>query len=166
MTLEEFEAIYYGKRVDFNGQDVGQCVDLVQLYNRDVVKAPRLVGNAKDLANNTQPAFYDYIKNTLFYIPPKGSIAVWNDKVGGGYGHTAIVISANVITFVALGQNWPIGSGVHRETHNYKHIDGFLVPKKQPLFLDGVGAAEAIEEYQKRARTVIQNAINTLNTLM
>lgn len=130
MLLDDFIATNLGKKVELYGEPRYQCVDLVEQYNRDVIGAPRLYGNAADFARNPQPNFYTYIKNTLMYIPPRGAIAVWNRNVGNGNGHTAIVLEANLMKFKSLDQNWPQGDPVLVVDHDYKNVDGFLVPKR------------------------------------
>jgi surface antigen len=117
--------------VEFDGVYEYQCVDLVQIYNKEVINAPSLKGNAKDYAVNTQPNFYEYKINYLWYIPPRGSIAIWNDKAGGGFGHVSIVLSANLMKFTSLDQNWPTGAVVSEIEHNYINVMGFLVPRDQ-----------------------------------
>lgn len=128
MTFDEFITKYDGKLVDFDGSYPNQCVDLVEFYNRDVIGAPRLGGNAAELARNPQADFYDKKVNTPFYIPPRGAIAVWNRNVGNGNGHTAIVLEASLLTFRSFDQNWPTGAPCTGVNHNYNNVDCFLVP--------------------------------------
>ena len=129
MTLEEFIKKYKGRAAEFEGIYPNQCMDLIEFYNRDVIGAPRLGGNAKDLISNPRPNFYEYKYNYPWYIPPRGSIAVWNGNVGKGFGHTAIVLEANLLAFKSLDQNWPVGAIVTETDHNYFNVQGFLVPR-------------------------------------
>lgn len=165
MTLSEFRAAWNGK---FNNLDQAlgpQCVDLVEQYNKDVIGAPRIGGNAVDLSKNASPDFYEYAVNTLTYIPPAGAIALWNNKVGEGNGHCSIVLAANIITFKSFDQNWPKGSAVHEQMHSYINVDGFLVPKIKKSPENPVVASEELEAYKMRVRNVIQSAENVLDTL-
>ena len=129
MTLEEFVKKYEGEKVEFDGKYDFQCVDLVQFYNRDVVGGPTFSGNAKDYARNQHPGTYKLHTNSPFYIPPRGSIAIWNKRAGGGFGHNAIVLSASLMRFTSLDQNWPIGAPVTQIRHSYRHVCCFLIPR-------------------------------------
>lgn len=131
MTLEEFVKQYTGRKVEFDGKYDFQCVDLIKFYNKDVVHGPLLSGNAKDYARNQHPMTYSWKKNSPFFIPPRGSIAVWDKNTGAGFGHVAIVLSAWLMSFKSLDQNWPEGEGVIEVKHNYKNVVGFLVPRNQ-----------------------------------
>ena len=129
MTLDEFVKKYEGKKIEFDGMYDYQCVDLVQQYNKDVVGAPPMSGNGKDYDRNPRPTHYAYHKNTLWYIPPRGAIAVWSENVGDGFGHVAIVLDASLMSFTSLDQNWPFGGEVQQVKHNYRNVLSFLVPR-------------------------------------
>lgn len=133
MTLDEFVKQYTGRQVEFDGKYDFQCVDLIQFYNRDVIKGPKLSGNAKDYARNQFPMVYKFHKNDPWYIPKRGSIAVWNEKVGGGFGHVAIVLKPWLMSFTSLDQNWPKGTAVAEVKHNYKNVVGFLIPRSKDI---------------------------------
>ena len=75
------------------------------------------------------------VPNTPDLIPQKGWIAVWNEKVGNGYGHIGSVISADVNNFISLDQNWNVKSA-QRVTHNYNNVYGFLAPLKEDNMSD------------------------------
>ncbi len=129
MTVDEFVAQSKDKAVDWDGYYSYQCQDLVERYNELVVNAPRLGGNAKDLINNPQPNYYEYKTNYPWYVPPKGAIAIWNAKVGGGFGHSAIVLTADVMRFTSLDQNWNNIKEAKVVSHTYSNVAGFLVPR-------------------------------------
>lgn len=129
ISLQEFAINNINKQLDFDGQLGYQCMDLVEFYNKEVIGAPRLGGNAKDLINNPLSDYYTYQTNTPLYIPPAGAIAIWNSMLGKGYGHTAIIMKANLLSFVSLDQNWPEGAPVKQIGHNYTNVVGFLVPR-------------------------------------
>jgi mannosyl-glycoprotein endo-beta-N-acetylglucosaminidase len=129
MTLDEFVKTYKGKRPDYDGVYGAQCVDLIKLYATKVVGSPALKGNAVDLARNPYPADYGYQWNSPFYIPQPGAIAIWNEKVGEGYGHAAVILEAHLMWFRSLDLNWPKGSAVQEVRHSYKNVKGFLLPK-------------------------------------
>ena len=129
MTLTKFIDSWLNNRCDYDNAYGAQCMDLIEEYNHSVIGAPRLYGNAVDLQRNPRPDYYVWHYNPLWYIPLRGSIAVWNKNVGGGYGHVAIVLDSNIMTFTSLDQNWPTGSLVHIQKHDYRNVAGFLVPK-------------------------------------
>ena len=135
ITLEEFVAKYEGEKVEFDGKYDYQCVDLVQQYNKDVIGAPPMSGNGKDYDRNPRPTHYAYHKNTLWYIPPRGAVAVWNGNVGGGFGHVSVVLEASLMRFTSLDQNWPIGGEVQKVKHNYTNVLSFLVPRGEDIAL-------------------------------
>jgi CHAP domain len=131
MTLDEFVKKWEGQPCDFDGKLGLQCMDLVEQYNKDVIGAPRIYGNANDLKNNASTKFYQYFPNSLTYIPPVGAIACWTNTNGGTVQHGSIVLSANILSFISLDENWPAGSRVHKQLHNYlkPKVAGFLVPR-------------------------------------
>lgn len=129
MTLDDFVIKFTGKRPDYDNAYGAQCVDLIKLYTTIVIGSTALKGNAVDLAKNPQPADYEYKWNAPFYIPPAGAIAIWNENVGEGYGHAAIVLKSSLMKFTSLDLNWPKGAVVQQITHNYKDVKGFLIPK-------------------------------------
>ena len=133
MNLKTFVAKHKGEKVEFDGKYDFQCVDLVQFYQRDVLGGPRFSGNAKDYARNQHPSHFILRKNTPWYIPPRGAIAVWTSKVGGGFGHNAIVLASSLMRFTSLDQNWPTGAPVTEVTHSYRHVCCFLVPRKKDI---------------------------------
>lgn len=149
ITLDDLKNKYLGKPVDPNNNGDIQCVDLVEAYNAEVIGAPKLGGNAKDLVKNTQPSYYEYVKNTLMYIPPTGAIVIWNERVGGGYGHTGIVLTAGLMTFTSLEQNWLLHKYVEIVNHGYTNVAGFLVPRNSVTTLK---YNQLVDELQTLAR--------------
>ena len=150
MTLKTFVQKYSGEKVEFDGKYDFQCVDLVQFYQRDVLRGPTFSGNAKDYARNQHPGHFTLHKNTPWYIPPRGSIAIWTEKVGGGFGHNAIVLSASLMRFTSLDQNWPTGAPVTQVRHSYRHVCCFLVPRK-------TDALSQYNDFREQINTVLNN---------
>ena len=130
MDLNKFKDVYLGQSVDHDGVNGAQCVDLIKMYAVQVVGSPIPTGDAHTYNRNQYPEYYEYHKNTPLYIPPKGAIAVWNKNVGYGYGHAAIVLSAGLMSFMSLDQNWRKNTTVQEVHHIYTNVDCFLVPKK------------------------------------
>ncbi len=129
MTTQEFLNQYLGQGVDFDGYYGDQCVDEVQFYNRDVIGAPSLTGNAADIWNTYPQDFYDRIDNAPDNFPQFGDIVIWSGNLNGGPGHIAIAIAGNVNTFLSLDQNWVKGDPCKGVNHDYGNVLGFLRPK-------------------------------------
>lgn len=129
INLDEFVNMSKDKAIDWDGYYSYQCMDLVESYNERVMAAPPFRCNAKELANNPQPAYYEYKINYPWYVPPKGAIAVWSAQVGGGYGHAGIVLTATLMKFTSLDQNWDNIKEAKEVNHTYGNVLGFLVPR-------------------------------------
>lgn len=129
MTLNEFVAAYNGRAVDFDGAYGCQCVDLAQFYNRDVVGNPsRFTGNAKDIINQPGSKYREILNSPTNY-PKPGSVIVFGSSWGGGYGHVAIVLTADPYKFTAINQNNPYGTASHVTSFpNYSGVVGWLEP--------------------------------------
>lgn len=128
MTLDEFISKWIGKKIENDGKYPYQCVDLTKQYSQDVIGTPPLMGNAKEYATNPLPKYYQYHDNPLWYIPPRGAIAIWGADEGGGDGHVGVVTSANIMNFESFDQNWPPGAPATIVKHTYRHVIGFLIP--------------------------------------
>lgn len=118
MTFQEFLEKYNGKFVEVAGSPgaENQCVDLANAYIRDVLGLPIIEWtNAIDFPSKAGDA-YEYIKNTPTGIPKEGDLVIWG---GNKYGHIAIFIEGNADTFRSFDQNFPTGSNVHVQNHNY-----------------------------------------------
>lgn len=129
MTIQEFFDKYNNKGIDFDGFYGNQCMDLAEQYNNEIVKAPRLTGNASDVWDHFPNDYYDKIVNTPTNTPQLGDIIIWNRNVGGGFGHIAICENATLENFMSFDQNWPEGSNCHFQPHVYDNVLGWLHPK-------------------------------------
>lgn len=124
--VDAFVAKFQGKKWDWDGYYGAQCTDLVEFYNRDVVGAPPIGGNGKDMYARASPAYYDKLPPSA--APRKGDIAVWNgNKPGsGGNGHVAIVLDSNLRTFAQSGDT----TVARQFQENTNYLTGYLRPKK------------------------------------
>lgn len=138
MTLGAWYTINKGQSLSYNGkaEDVGQCVQAVALYVRDVLQLPVMRRNAADwwyLFN--LPGSFDRIANTANATPQVGDIIVWDKTLpgSGGYGHVAICWEPRpgTGTFVSADSNWG-GKTLKLVTHNYSYVIGWLRPKLAP----------------------------------
>lgn len=123
-----------GKGWDFDKAFGWQCFDLSNMQ-WNYLTGGKLYGYyAKDIPfeNNFNGLAIVY-KNTPSFLPEVGDIFVMDGKYGGGAGHTGIVWSANLNTFVGLEQNWYGGGRYKTEvaqlvTHTYDMNMYFIRP--------------------------------------
>lgn len=104
----------------------GQCVGLVEVWC-DTNGTPHIAGNAKDLLDNADLKAYKLIHNNPQNYPPPGAIVCWDGSWGAGYGHTAVVLFANVSWLVVFEANNPDGHAPVVATHGYAGVQGWLV---------------------------------------
>lgn len=129
MNYEGFKQKYNGIQIDYDGYYGFQCMDLANQYNKEVVGAPRLSGDAKDVWNTYPKSNYDRISNTPTGVPVKGDMLIWGPMPGNPYGHIAVFDNGNVNTFQSFDQNWPVNSYCHLQGHSYDYLLGWLRPK-------------------------------------
>lgn len=126
VDLAGFISKYLGKVTTGDTlQNAGQCVGLIEMW-LDANGKPHIWGNADQLLANADPRIYKRTMNIPTNSPPPGAIVCWNDTWGGGAGHTAIVVAANVMALVVFEQNDPEGSPPVVATHSYSGIVGWL----------------------------------------
>jgi hypothetical protein len=129
-AINAFLADHDGVCVDFDGVYGDQCMDLAEYYNRDVVGAPQIGGDAADAWYYYSDAFYFQIPNGPDNIPHFGDLIVWDTDVGDGAGHIAICVEADETGFTSFDQNWPSDSCCHYQYHDsYDAVLGWLRPK-------------------------------------
>src|SRR6266702_234069 len=128
MTLQEFFDKNNGQPLDFDGYYGDQCVDEVQFYNRDVINALALIGNAIDIWTTYPKDFYEQIANTPDNFTNPGDIIIWGTDIGK-FGHIAVVKSADANSFTSLDQNWNGHQYCEFVIHNYTSVLGWLRPK-------------------------------------
>uniref|UniRef100_A0A7C5URM9 CHAP domain-containing protein n=1 Tax=candidate division CPR3 bacterium TaxID=2268181 RepID=A0A7C5URM9_UNCC3 len=122
-------------------ENKGQCVGLVCVWV-DELSLDHIWGNAKDLWKNYNPNQFDFVLNTADAYPIAGDVVVWNEKMGGGYGHTAIATGVHHTEgkatdwFEAFSQNDPTGSPCILKKYSYNNVIGFIRPKKELAKLD------------------------------
>lgn len=135
MTFDQFISKYSGKKLDWDKAYQGQCVDLFRFYVHEVLDLPqpRGVVGAADFWTNyeSDPILknnFTQIKNTPDFIPQKGDVMIWNKKAGGGFGHIAVVIEADINSFTSFDQNWRALNVSEPTKHDYKNVYGVLRP--------------------------------------
>lgn len=129
MNLDEFIKKYQGKKVWHSG--ASQCVALARQYVNDILKFPQwaTVGSAYQILDIASIKYYTKIRNTLSGVPKKGDIIIWQ-KSYGGYGHIAIVVSADINGVLSFDQNHTGNlDPCQLVNHNYNLVLGWLRPK-------------------------------------
>src|SRR5258708_4952118 len=119
MTLFAFIKQYFDQSQTGNtSENKGQCVGLVSVW-MDSLDIAHEFGNAKDLLNNADTTIFDVIYNTPISFPLAGDIMVWGSDWGEGFGHTGVIIAADVNIFCTFEQNNPSGHTPQLITHTY-----------------------------------------------
>jgi CHAP domain len=147
MTLQQFIDKYNGGNSDFDFAYGSQCLDLARFYVQEVwginscVAFPQNpnIGGAKhcftDYPNSLICGNTDVQRtyNSPTNYPNAGDVIIWNENMGGGYGHIAIVTEANPINFTVLEQNVGNGDGEGQDDatkiskyQDYRNVLGWL----------------------------------------
>ncbi len=127
MNLDQFIAKYTGKKLDWDNQYSGQCVDLYRFYLKEVLnttQTPPVVG-ASEIFDTAGDRF-ERIVNTPDGVPKKGDIVIWNKKAGGGFGHVGVFIEGNSSRFKSFDQNWRALNVCEPTEHTYTNVRGWL----------------------------------------
>jgi hypothetical protein len=131
-VVDRFYARTNGQRINSCGGILGQCVAGSQSYTNvelGIGGCPAFpVAAAKDMFGTRTDAF-NWVRNTPDGIPPRGAIVVFDGRTGMGYGHTGVVVTANLNTLNVYQQNDPLSSGMHVKEYNYNCVIGWGIPK-------------------------------------
>lgn len=132
-AVDQLVAQRNGEIVNIDGADKGQCTAIPHAFEV-MLGLPLVYGNAIDTYNNAPVSLYNKELNTPTNFPKPGAIWVGepnNPVLGTGpYGHTGVVVSADVNTFTSLEQNDAGAVAAHLVTRNYEGIKGWFRPKK------------------------------------
>jgi hypothetical protein len=125
-----------GKALDYDGVYGAQCTDFFNYYynyitGRSPYRDGYAVQGAKDIWGVTTTLFTKVSNNMSDpnQLPPQGAILVYDGGLpgSGGFGHVAIVDSANAQQVTVWDQNWG-GAFVHHQAHMWTgHEIGWLV---------------------------------------
>lgn len=145
MTFDEFYTKTIGKAIDFDKAAGVQCVDLVDLYFKEVIEMPVVyVSGAKEFYTKFDSYSllrenFNKIPNTRELIAQKGDIVIWG---GGSWGHCAIATGEGdkdifwSIEENTLGRHEP--TTLIKHTYNNRYgvdcaypVLGVLRPKEQ-----------------------------------
>lgn len=132
-SLQVWKERVFGTKIDLDNASY-DCVDVSKswaeyLYDESWTKSLSW-GNAKDLYDNVSSAYWTRMAGNV--RPEVGWIFVSNGLMGGGYGHTGVVVSVDGDNFTIYQQDTfkqvPIYTGVFSWRANY--VRGFLKPVK------------------------------------
>lgn len=155
-SLEEWKNQVWNKTIDLDNQSF-DCVDVSKhwiVYLSGVRwQESAGWGNAKDIYANWYTTYLDKIPRGN---PPKlGDIVVMNGQVGGGYGHTGVIVGIDGQNITIYQQNTftqqPVYQGVFNAYVSY--ITGFLRPKV-PFT---VSADVPLQPYQRKTVNDVVN---------
>lgn len=151
-TFEAWKTQVYNHTVDLDNQSF-DCVDVSKSWIVYLTDQPWSVsagwGNAKDIYYNWSTKYLTRIPRGN--APQLGDIVCMDGTVGGGFGHTGVVVAVNGSNITIYQQNsftqQPVYTGVYNAYVSY--IIGFLRPNANAPFT--VGAVTTLEPYQRVA---------------
>lgn len=123
MTLKRFIVNNNGKKLDFDGANGYQCVDLARFYFRDVLDIPQLppVEGAKDLWNK-----HGILKQSKDSLAP-GDVLIYGATDKNPYGHVCVLVSLlDSDTFIVFEQNGFEQSGAKLTVRDKTNLLGGL----------------------------------------
>lgn len=136
----------------------GQCVQSVCFYVAANGK-PVIWADAHDWWDKRMfQDQYDYIENTATAVPQPGDIIIWGSALPGslGGGHIAVCLLPlpGTGTFISVDQNWG-GKTVHKVTHNYSYVVGWL--RMKGVVFGGMGGGSATTTPAQGGVEMIEN---------
>ncbi|UTH13285.1 CHAP domain-containing protein [Macrococcus equipercicus] len=131
-----------GRKYDFDGYYGFQCFDYANAYYNYVTGGTLHGDGAKDIPfSNDFTGLATVYKNDADFVAEPGDIVVWGSQLGNGFGHVAVVSSADFNQIVVVEQNWlnggwtegPKRGGTGWETatkrvHTYHNPQWFIRP--------------------------------------
>lgn len=153
-SMADWRSKTVGKKIDLDNKSY-DCVDVPKSWAEYLSGQPWTTslswGNAKDLWYNA-PKTWARISRGQAKV---GDVVCMDGTVGGGYGHTGVVLEVNGPNIVIAQQNTFTQQAVYLGTYNQNssYIQGFL----RPSWPFTVGAAPAMQGYQ---RTVGPKGVN------
>lgn len=130
METLSFTHRVYNETLTAPGGIGGECVDLANVVLSDVYHLSPVRRNAIDWQGVQLPG-WRWTGNTPRNWPMIGSLVVWGPYAPlgiGQYGHIALLLDADINTFLSLDQNWIPGSPCTCVKHTYGGVLGWLTP--------------------------------------
>lgn len=157
--FNDFFNQFNGRFVDFDGAYGAQCFDLVNKWSVALGYRPFGGLYASGIYNQPQ-GNYMQIPNSPSAVPRAGDIIVWNNRYGGGYGHTAIATGeGDTNSFVSFDQNYPTGSVAKKVRHSYDGVIGWLRPNKLNGSNGSVGINDMITPQDRDNLRIINSEV-------
>lgn len=154
--FQQFFNTYNGKFVDFDGAYGAQCFDLVNKWSTTLGYRPFSGLYASGIYQQPQ-GNYSQIPNSPTAVPQAGDIIVWNNRYGGGYGHTGIATGeGDTNYFVSFDQNYPTGSPSKPVRHSYDGVIGWLRPNNLNVSGDNDMMNQGENEYARANKLHLQ----------
>lgn len=131
-SLAEWKRLAIGKKIDLDNQSY-DCVDVSKHWVEYLTgvgwQTSAGWGNAKDIYSYWSDKYLEKIPRGN--APKLGDIVVMNGQVGGGYGHTGVVIGIDGQNITIAQQNTFTQQAVYTGVFNayVSYITGFLRPK-------------------------------------
>lgn len=154
--FQQFLNQYNGKFVDYDGAYGNQCFDLVNKWSTTLGYRP--FGGLYASGIYSQPqGNYSQIPNSPTAVPQAGDIIVWNNRYGGGFGHTGIATGeGDTNYFVSFDQNYPTGSPSKPVRHSYDGVIGWLRPNNLNVSGDNDMMNQGENEYARANKLHLQ----------
>jgi D-alanyl-D-alanine carboxypeptidase len=145
-SLQEWKNKVWNTKIDLDNQSY-DCVDVSKSWVEYLTDKPWLQsagwGNAKDIYYNWSQTYLERIPRGN--APKLGDILVMNGNIGGGYGHTGVVVGIDGGNITIYQQDTfkqvPVYTGVFAWNSNM--VTGFLRPKV--AFTEGNAPLEAYQ---------------------
>lgn len=147
-SLQAWKDSVLGKKIDFDNASY-DCVDVSKSWIMYLSDKPWQQsagwGNAKDIYFNWYGTFLDRIARGN--APKLGDILVMNEQVGGGFGHTGVVIAIDGRNIQIAQQNTFTQQAVYTGWYDAYagNVTGFLRPK----IAFEIGATPTLQPWQR-----------------
>lgn len=134
MTFGDFIVKYQGEKVDFDGEDGPQCMDLYRQYCKDVLCCPHTGTVNPDGAKALYLKFSDrkekeYFNRFSSRLARFGDVIVWDRTEKNPYGHVAIVAAAYGDEVLVFEQDGFVRDGAKFAVRGLRSALGILRPK-------------------------------------
>lgn len=153
-SLATWETNTLNQHIDLDNQSY-DCVDVPKSWAEYLTGKPwqqsLCWGNAKDIYGNCPDTYWTHLPKGN--VPQPGDIFVMNGTIGGGFGHTGVVVSVDGGNMTVYQQNTFTQQAVYTGVYgwNSSYITGFLRSK---IAFD---VATALQGWQ---RTVGEGGVN------
>jgi hypothetical protein len=151
--LERYTQLVAGEDLTRNGtlgeNEAGvQCVNVWNTWLW-FIGFPSQWGNARDFVGQDLK-YLHYVRKEEWNIPEAGDGVLFTGPTISPFGHVGVCLEAQTGLLVTLDADYPPGSWVHRQAHDYAEVAGWLHPRTWGQ--DGGLRQAAMEYLQARFR--------------